>query len=75
MSQSPVPAATEQSVEGADDGRAWRASVQQANRNAEVKEIADVLASLEPGATRNSKMRLAMQFEDSEFVPKSLMDG
>ena len=66
MSQSPVPIV---STDGADnDDGQWRASVQQAYRNAEVKEIADVLASLEPGATRNSKMRLAMQFEDSEFV-------
>lgn len=45
----------------------WRVSVQQSYRNAQVRQIAKVLASLEPGASEASKLRLAMQFEDSIF--------
>ena len=49
----------------ADD--TWRLTVQQSYRNSEVRQIAKVLASLEPGASEASKLRLAMQFEDSIF--------
>lgn len=52
----------------ADD---WRASVQQSYRNNEVREISRVLASLEPGASASSKLRLAMQFEDAVFKAAS----
>ena len=45
----------------------WRAEFKQADRNKEVREIARVLASLEPGASAGSKLRLAMKFEDSIF--------
>ena len=46
----------------------WRLSVQQSYRNVQVREIANVLAALEPGATTSSsKLRLAMQFEDTVF--------
>lgn len=45
----------------------WRASVEQSYRNTEVREIAKVLAGLEPGASTSSKLRLAMQFEDAVF--------
>jgi hypothetical protein len=45
----------------------WKSKVQQSYRNAEVRQIAKVLASLEPGASESSKLRLAMQFEDSIF--------
>jgi KIX domain len=58
--------------DGADD---WRSTVQQSSRNTEVREIAKVLASLEPGASAGSKLRLAMQFEDTHFrAAKSLED-
>ena len=53
--------------EQSDEGKEWRASIQQSARNAEVREIARVLASLEPGASTASKLRLAMQFEDTVF--------
>jgi KIX domain len=58
------PAAAANANAGGDD---WRASVAQSYRNLEVRQIAQVLASLEPGATSTSKLRLAMQFEDSVF--------
>jgi KIX domain len=45
----------------------WRLSVQQSYRNNEVREIAKVLSSLEPGSKESSKLRLAMQFEDAVF--------
>lgn len=61
MSDSPSPVPP--SASGAD----WRDSVQQSYRNTEVREIAKVLAALEPGATASSKLRLAMQFEDVIF--------
>jgi hypothetical protein len=43
----------------------WRVSVPQSYRNTEVREIAKVLAALEPGASAASKLMLAMRFEDS----------
>lgn len=47
---------------------AWRASVLQSYRNAEVREIAKVLAALEGQATTPaSKLMLAMRFEDQIF--------
>jgi len=46
----------------------WRASVPQSDRSGEVREIAKVLASLEPGATAGSKLMLAMRFEDQIFA-------
>jgi len=57
---------------GPDDG--WRAHFKQADRNKEVKEIARVLASLEPGASAGSKLRLAMQFEDTVFGAAESLD-
>jgi hypothetical protein len=45
----------------------WRLSVSQQYRNTEVREIAKVLAALEPGATSASKLMLAMRFEDAIF--------
>jgi KIX domain len=45
----------------------WRSSVQQSYRNQQVRGIAKELAGLEPGATEASKLRLAMQFEDSVY--------
>jgi KIX domain len=45
----------------------WRLSVSQQYRNTEVREIAKVLAALEPGATFGSKLMLAMRFEDAIF--------
>jgi|UniRef100_A0A8J9SYY1 hypothetical protein len=51
----------------ASPGNDWRVAVQQSYRNGEVREIASVLASLEPGASQSSKLRLAMQFEDAVF--------
>lgn len=41
--------------------------MEQSYRNTEVREIAKVLAGLEPGASTSSKLRLAMQFEDAVF--------
>ena len=49
------------------DGDGWRASVLQSYRNTEVREIAKVLAALEPGASASSKLMLAMRFEDNIF--------
>lgn len=48
--------------------------MQQAYRNTEVREIANVLASLEPGASSSSKLRLAMQFEDTVFKSASSLE-
>jgi len=45
----------------------WRQSVPQKYRSKEVNEIANVLASLEPGATPPSKLMLASQFENKMF--------
>ena len=64
MSQSPTPGSAPSAADGASD---WRADVQQSSRNKQVREIAKVLASLEPGASSTSKLRLAMQFEDTVF--------
>lgn len=50
-----------------NDEEDWRLSVQQSYRNNEVREIAKVLSSLEPGSKESSKLRLAMQFEDAVF--------
>lgn len=53
----------------------WRSSVPQSDRSAEVRQIAKVLASLEPGATAGSKLMLAMRFEDQIFsAATSLLD-
>ena len=60
---SPTNSAASSGSPGGD----WRSSVQQAHRNNEVREISRVLAALEPGASTSSKLRLAMQFEDSVF--------
>mmetsp|Transcript_31729 Transcript_31729/g.93071 ORF Transcript_31729/g.93071 Transcript_31729/m.93071 type:complete len:614 (+) Transcript_31729:334-2175(+) len=49
----------------------WRTTVSQATRNGQVREVAKVLASLEPGATSASKLMLAMRFEDSIFQQAS----
>lgn len=49
----------------------WRASIAQTTRSEEVRSIAQVLASLEPGATSASKTMLAMRFEDSIFTAAS----
>ena len=57
------------------DDAEWRTSVKQEYRNVQVRQAAKVLASVEPGATEASKLRLAMQFEDSIFtVATSLSD-
>jgi vacuolar-type H+-ATPase subunit D/Vma8 len=45
----------------------WRQGVPQSSRNKEVREIAKILASLEPGATSASKLMLAMRFETGVF--------
>lgn len=45
----------------------WRQRVPQSSRNKEVREIATVLASLEPGATSSSKLMLATRFEVGVF--------
>ena len=51
----------------------WRSSVLQSYRNAEVREIAKVLAALEGSAsvTPASKLMLAMRFEDQIFKSAS----
>ena len=73
MSHSPTPSASGTSSAGAGAGAGgtasgdWRTDVQQSSRNKQVREIAKVLASLEPGASATSKLRLAMQFEDTVF--------
>mmetsp|Transcript_45187 Transcript_45187/g.96143 ORF Transcript_45187/g.96143 Transcript_45187/m.96143 type:complete len:609 (-) Transcript_45187:113-1939(-) len=52
----------------------WRQSVAQSFRSEEVRSIAKVLASLEPGATSASKTMLAMRFEESIFKAASGLD-
>jgi hypothetical protein len=52
---------------GAEDGPEWRLAVAQSYRNGQVRQVAKVLAELEPGATEASKLRLAMQFEQTIF--------
>jgi KIX domain len=69
MSASPVPPVGDGN--GENDGTDWRAGVQQRYRNTEIKEISKVLAALEPGTTAVSKLRLAMQFEDTVFKAAS----
>ena len=67
---SPVPGSsstTEQPSNTTEAATAWRAPVTQAYRSSEVREIAKVLASLEPGATSSSKLMLAMRFEAAIF--------
>jgi hypothetical protein len=60
-----APAVTATTI--VNDGDGWRASVLQSYRNAEVREIAKVLAALEPGVSASSKLMLAMRFEDAIF--------
>lgn len=57
----------------AASGEDWRQSVLQSYRNQEVREIAKVLAALEPGATTSSKLMLAMRFEDTIFKSASTL--
>lgn len=52
----------------------WRQSVAQSFRSEEVRSIAKVLASLEPGATSASKTMLAWRFEDSIFTSATDFD-
>jgi hypothetical protein len=56
QSQTPAPAISN-----------WRKSLAQSFRNNQVTEIAGVLASLEPGASSQSKLMLAMRFEQLIF--------
>jgi len=55
-------------------GLNWRDGFPQALRSEEVRSIAKVLASLEPGATTASKTMLAMRFEDSIFKSSDTLD-
>jgi len=49
-------------------GGDWRSTVLQSYRNAEVREIAKILASIEGQATSvASKLMLSMKFEDQIF--------
>ena len=52
----------------------WRQSIAQSFRSEEVRSIAKVLASLEPGVTSASKTMLAMRFEESIFKAASSLD-
>ena len=70
MSTTPPPPDTA----AAGNSGEWRNQVLQSYRNDEVKEIAKVLAELEPGATTNSKLMLAMKFEDSIFKSASSLE-
>ena len=65
---TPPPPPEAPAGSGDDD---WRHSVLQSYRNSEVREIAKVLAALEPGATTSSKLMLAMRFEDAIFKSAS----
>lgn len=56
QSQTPAPAVSN-----------WRKSLAQSFRNNQVTEISGVLASLEPGASSQSKLMLAMRFEQLIF--------
>ena len=62
------------SAHTADGSEDWRASVAQSFRSEEVRSIAKVLASLEPGATSASKTMLAMRFEESIFKGATGLD-
>ena len=66
--------ATGSAPAAAAGGEEWRSSVLQSYRNTEVREIANVLASLEPGTTSSSKLMLAMKFEDSIFKSAKSLD-
>ena len=59
---------------GDGSGGDWHSSVAQSFRSSEVRSIAKVLASLEPGATSASKAMLAMRFEESIFKAASDLD-
>lgn len=65
---------TDQAASAAATDADWRQSIAQSYRSEEVRSIAEVLASLEPGATAASKKMLAMKFEDSIFKAASSMD-
>ena len=69
MSAASTPATSPEKGSGtsAPAGVDWKTTVTQATRNGQVREVAKVLASLEPGATSASKLMLAMRFEDSIF--------
>ena len=76
MSAASTPATspekgTTSGAAASDAGGDWRTTVSQATRNGQVREVAKVLASLEPGATSASKLMLAMRFEDSIFQQAS----
>lgn len=49
----------------------WRKNIPQSYRSEEVKNIAKVLASLEPNATTASKLMLASKFENQMFATAS----
>lgn len=53
---------------------AWRKSVAQSMRSKTAKEVAEVLASLEPGASSRSKLMLAMRFENTIFEKATSLD-
>ena len=59
------------SVPTENDSDEWRKAVAQSYRSTEVREIAKVLAALEPGTTESSKLMLAMRFEDTIFNASS----
>lgn len=61
MASTPPP------VEATSEASKWRDSVLQSYRNEEAREIAKVLAELEPGTSASSKLSLAMRFEDAVF--------
>jgi hypothetical protein len=67
LSDSNAATATTATTIATTDGEGWRSSVLQSYRNTEVREIAKVLAALEPGASASSKLMLAMRFEDTIF--------
>ncbi len=73
MSAPPVNNANPHDETGSSNVN-WRASIAQSARSEEVRSIAKVLASLEPGATSASKSMLAMRFEDSIFRAASSFD-
>ena len=73
MSTSPTPSDTG-ATGGGSGGDEWRSTVLQSYRNTEVREIANVLAALEPGTTSSSKLMLAMKFEDAIFKNAKSLD-
>ena len=73
MSDSPQNDAQQQAVSAAP-ATDWRKSVAQSFRSNQVKEVAEALASLEPGATSRSKLMLAMRFENSIFDKAESLD-